>query len=239
VRGVLANRKVLLVLGDQNVPGDTVKGVTALVEQAGGSVSGTIRLHPGYSDPAVASSLQGYVTGSGLPTGLQLPATDDAGQLVASVLAQVLMIPHDGRAGDGSRIASVLAGLNALDALNSESPSVTAADYAMVLTTGVLTGKDAADRNGTLTDLVSALDSTGSGAVVAGDPASAADNGLVGAVRNDPTLSAAISTVDNAATSAGQISTVLALAAESTGKSGNYGTGKDTQPVPPVPSATP
>jgi len=83
------------------------------------------------------------------------------------------------------------------------------------------------------------MDSAGSGVVVAGDADSAGDNGLVGAVRNDPTLSAAISTVDNAASSAGQISTVLGLHAEAAGTSGNYGTGKDTQPVPPVPAATP
>ena len=91
----------------------------------------------------------------------------------------------------------MLAGLSALDVLNAEGDSVTPANYAVVLTAGAFTGSDAADRNATLADLVSALDSAGSGAVVAGDIASAAETGLVGVIRADPTLSAAVSTVDN------------------------------------------
>jgi hypothetical protein len=239
VEGTLANRRVLLVIASEEVATETAEGVTALVEQAGGTVTGTIRLEPGYSDPSAASSLQSYVTGPGLPPGLQLPEADDAGQLVASVLAQVPMIPPGGSARDGSEISSVLAGLNALDALTAETPSVAAADSAVVLTAGALEGEDAAERNGALTDLVAALDAAGSGVVVAGDAPSTAENGLLGAVRADPALSAAVSTVDNVAVSTGQISTVLALAAEATGTSGNYGAGEDTQPVPPLPAATP
>ena len=75
--------------------------------------------------------------------------------------------------------------------------------------------------------------------MVAGDAASAAENGLVGVIRADPNLSAAVSTVDNVDTAAGVISTVLALGQEGEGTSGKYGTGEDTQPVPPVPAATP
>jgi hypothetical protein len=48
-----------------------------------------------------------------------------------------------------------------------------------------------------------------------------------------------VSTVDNVGSVAGQISTVLALGAEGEGTSGRYGTGEDTQPVPPVPAAAP
>ena len=55
-------------------------------------------------------------------------------------------------------------------------------------------------------------------------------------IRADPTLSAAVSTVDNVDTAAGQISTVLALGSEGEGTSGKYGIGEDTQPVPPVPA---
>jgi hypothetical protein len=235
----LANRRVLLVIAGEDVADETTEGVAALVEEAGGTVSGTIRLQPGYSDPAAASSLQSYVTGPGLPTGLQLPEADDAGQLVASVLAQVLMTPPGGRPRDTAEISSVLSGLNALDAVTVESSSVAAADFAVVLTAGAFEGEDAGERNGTLTDLLAAFDTAGSGVVVAGDAESAGENGLVGAVRGDPSLSAAISTVDNAATAAGQLSIVLALAAEGEGTSGNYGIGEDTQPVPPVPAAAP
>ena len=133
----------------------------------------------------------------------------------------------------------MLSGLTALDVLSQDSDTVSPADYAVVLTAGAFTGDDADERNRTLVELVSALDAAGSGAVVAGDVESAGETGLVGVIRADPTLSAAISTVDNVGTAAGQISTVLALGSESEGTSGKYGTGDDTQPVPPLPAAAP
>src|SRR3712207_3115585 len=147
---------------------ETVEEVTTMITQAGGTVNGAISLRPEYSDPSSASGLQSYVTGSGLPTGLQLPETDDAGQLVAGLIAQVLMVrPGGAAAPDGGAVSSVLAGLTALDALSQDSDTVTPADYAVVLTAGAFSGDDAADRNATVVELVSALDAAGSGAVVA------------------------------------------------------------------------
>ena len=240
VDGSLTDASVLLVAASEDVTAETVEETNALVEEAGGTLAGTIRLTPEYSDPSTASSLQSYVTGSGLPAGVELPTTDDAGQLVAGLLAEVLMVPADGgTAPDGESISSVLAGLTSLGVLSPESSSVSPADYAIVLTSGALDGEDAAERTTTLVELVSALDAAGSGAVVAGEAGSAGENGLVGTIRNDPELSAAISTVDNLGTAAGRVSAVLALGAEGEGTSGAYGTGEGTQPAPPVPAATP
>jgi hypothetical protein len=120
-----------------------------------------------------------------------------------------------------------------------DSDSITPANYAIMLTSGGFGGDDADERNTTLVELAAALDASSSGAVIAGDSASAEDNGLVGVVRSDPTTSAAVSTVDNVDTTPGQISAVLALGSEGEGTSGKYGTGEDTQPVPPVPASTP
>jgi hypothetical protein len=239
VNNALAGKSVLLILTTEDVPSDTVDKATALIQDAGGTVSGTLTLQPEYSDPSTATSLRNYVTGSGLPAGVTLPPVDDPGQLVGSLLAQVLMKPPTGPAPDRAAISSVLAGLSALNVVTAQGDSVAPADYAVVLTAGAFTGADAAARNGTVTALVTALDSAGSGAVVAGDAASAGDHGLVGVIRADPKLSAAVSTVDNVGTSAGRISTVLALDSEGEGTSGKYGTGQDTQPVPPVPAPTP
>jgi len=239
VNGALAGRSVVLVITNDQVTTNTVEDVTALVGKAGGTVNGTLRLQPQYSDPSSASSLESYVTGSGLPAGVQLPETGDAGQLVAALLAQVLMAPAAGPPPSTADLSSVLAGLSALSVLSQDSASVTPADYAVVLTAGGFQRSEAGQRNATLIQLAAALDAAGSGAVVAGDTASAQDNGMVGVLRSDPTTSAAVSSVDNVDTIAGQISTVLALGREGEGTSGKYGTGQDTQPVPPVPSATP
>jgi hypothetical protein len=239
VDGALAGKSVLLVVTNEGVAPETVDQLTSLIGEAGGTVSGTLTLKPEYSDPSTASALQSYVTGPGLPTGTQLPEVDDAGQLVGALLGQVLMIPPGGTAPSAADVSSVMAGLSALDVLTPEGDAIAPADYAVVLTAGAFSGEDAAERNGTVAELVTALDAAGSGAVVSGDAESTAENGLVGVIRADPTLSAAVSTVDNAASAAGRISTVLALGREADGTSGKYGTGEDTQPVPPVPAATP
>jgi hypothetical protein len=239
VEGTLTDASVLLVVTNEEIAPETVESVSALVGEAGGTLAGQITLSPAYSDPSTEAALQGYVTGGGLPSGVQLPEADDAGQLVGALLAQVLMIPPGGPAPDTAGISSVLAGLSALDVLSQDSDSVVPADYAIVLASGAFTGDDAAERTGTLVDLVTSLDAAGSGAVVAGDASSAAETGLVGVIRADPELSAAVSTVDNVGVTAGQVSAVLALGQESEGTSGKYGTGEDTQPVPPVPATTP
>jgi Copper transport outer membrane protein, MctB len=241
VAGSLAGRSVVLVATDEDVTAETVEELTTLVGAAGGTVTGTIRLQPGYTDPAGAAEVQSYVTGPGLPTGVTLPETDDTGQLVGALLAQVLMRPAapGATAPDTAALSSVLAGLRALDVLDVESASVTPADFAVLLTAGAPAEDDAADRTDTLVDLALALDAAGSGAVVAGDAASDADAGLVGVIRADPEDSAALSTVDNVDAAPGRISTVLALGREGAGTSGAYGVGEDTQPVPPVPAAAP
>jgi hypothetical protein len=239
VGGTLTGRKVLLITTSDAVTSDQVDAVSAMVRQSGAGVAGVVRLHDKYTDPGSASTIQSYVTGPGRPAGVTLPATDDAGQLVAALLADVLMVPSQQASptGDTAAISTVLAGLSALDVLAQDSSAVTPADYAIVLTSGGFTGKDAKQRNTALVSLAAALDAAGSGAVVAGDATSAATGGLVGAIRDDATVSTTVSTVDNVPTAAGQISTVLALTRERQGTSGKYGTGSNTQPVPPVPGS--
>ncbi|SDX97957.1 Copper transport outer membrane protein, MctB [Modestobacter sp. DSM 44400] len=239
VQNTLADRSVVLVIGNNDVPADVVEGITALLGAAGATVTGSVRLTSDYSDPQSETNLQGYLAGPGLPPGVTLPPdTEDTGKMVASVLAQVLMVPGAGDAGAGTTpdqtaTSSVLAGLEELGALSSDTSSVSPADFAVFLTAGAFPSQDAEARNASLVQLVTALDRQGSGAVVAGDTASTGDGGLVAAIRGDATVSPAVSTVDNVDTAAGRVSTVLAAAAEGRDTSGAYGTGEDAQPVPP------
>lgn len=241
VRGALTGRSVLLVVASDKVPAETVQAVGTLVGQAGGAVSGTIRLQAKYTDPSTAPALQSYVTGPGLPAGVALPATADTAKLTAALLGQVLMIPPKAGAPapTSAAIASVLAGLSSLGVLTADGPSVTPANSAIVLTTGVVDTPDADSRNAALVDLATALDASGSGAVIAGDGASTGDKGLVGVVRADRGASGVLSTVDDVDVPAGQISGVLALVQERQGTSGRYGSAKGAQPLPPLPTATP
>ena len=233
VQDSLSGRSVLLVVGSGDVPTDAVEGLTALLGTAGATVTGTVRLTAAYSDPASAETLETYLTGPGLPPGVVLPDTDDAEARVGALLADVLMVPGGGTPPESSATSTVLAGLEELDLLSRDTTSVTPADFAVLLTTGGFTeGEEAAERNATLLELVTALDGRSSGVVVAGDAASAMEGGLVAALRADPTVITSVSTVDSVDTVAGRVTTVLALAAEGRGTTGQYGTGEDTLPVP-------
>ncbi|CCH88602.1 conserved exported protein of unknown function [Modestobacter italicus] len=238
VENTLTGESVLLVVASPDLDAEVVEGVTALLGSAGATVTGTIRLTDSYADPASDGTVESYLTGAGVPATVTRPATEDVGELTASVLAQVLMVPGDGSPDAGippstTDTSTVLAGLTELDVLSQDTSSVSPADLAVVLTAGTVAGGEDAARTADLVQLATALDAEGSGAVVAGDLASAGEGGLVEAVRSDRSAAAAVSTVDNVDTAAGRISTVLALAAERRGTSGEYGVGEDTQPVPP------
>lgn len=235
---LVANRlpgAAVLVVLTPDVEDEVVDQTTALVETAGATVAGTVQLLPQYSDPQVAQDLQNYATSEGVPPGIQLPVSDDAAVLIGGLLAAVLMNPAGGtETADPTAATTVLAALSTLGVLTVETPEIVGADYAIVLTATALEGDDAGERNRALSALAEALDTAGRGAVVAGDALSAAETGLVGAIRADPRVAVAVSTVDNVNVAAGRVSTVLALTAEGQGTSGKYGTGEDTQPVPPL-----
>lgn len=245
VADALPGARVLVIVATEAVDPDVQEQTIDLIEAAGAEVTGVLALRPGYSDPQRSNDLQNYATGEGLPPGISLPETDDPGELVGALLAAVLMTSGDdsdnGSAdGDGSDPGSqtatttVLSGLSSLDVVSVESPEVGTADYAVILTAGSVESDDPAPRNEVLAALAAALDAAGQGAVVAGDAIAAGDNGLVGFVRADTALATSVSTVDNINVAAGQVSAVLSLTAEGQGTSGKYGTGEDTQPVPPL-----
>jgi hypothetical protein len=238
VENTLAGRSVALVVATPDLDAEVIEGLTALLGSAGATVTGTVRLTDTYAAASTAGTLESYLGGPGVPASVTRPQTDDVGELVASVLAQVLMVPgadapDAGIAPSTTDTSTVLAGLEELDVLSRETSSVSPADFAVVLTAGTLAGDDPEAGATALVQLAAALDQEGSGAVVAGDAVAAEDGGLVAAVRGDQAATAAVSTVDNVTTGAGRISTVLALAAEGRGTSGEYGVGQDTQPVPP------
>ena len=71
--------------------------------------------------------------------------------------------------------------------------------------------------------------------MVAGDAGSAQSGGIVGQVREDP-IKTSVSTVDNADTAFGQVSTALAVAGAGKQQVGHYGTAKGAQALFPTAS---
>jgi ABC-type branched-subunit amino acid transport system substrate-binding protein len=84
--------------------------------------------------------------------------------------------------------------------------------------------------------LVAALAAQGGHVVVAGDSTSANQDGLIAEVRASKSDRAAVSTVDNANSPFGQVSTVLALASANQGQVGHYGTDQSADALFPAPA---
>ena len=104
----------------------------------------------------------------------------------------------------------------------------TPAGLVLVLTGGSLNGVDAGDGAAVVMRMAAQLDAAGGGAVLAGSTGSSDADGRCRASRGPiPTVTAALSTVDDVQSGAGQISTVLALREQADGRSGRYGTGGD------------
>lgn len=235
VAGMLRDAKVVLVATPQAAD-TTVEGVQQAVEQAGGKVTGRVQLTDDYTDPRRAADAKAYVAGGGQPAGFQLPESEDAGVLSGALLAYGLLGTRD-RDPAAAVTSEVVAGFASLRMLRVDSARVTPADLAVVVTSGPAAGEDPAARLQTLGDLVSALDGAGRGTVVAGTPAAAGKDGLVGAVRADSGLASAVSTVDHADRPVGQVAAVFALAQQGAGRSGQYGTASGADaPFPPTSS---
>jgi hypothetical protein len=229
--GTLRNAKVVLI-GTPQATDAVTDGVSTALERAGAKVTGRVQLTDDYADPRRAADARSYVTGGGQPAGFQLPESEDAGVLSGALLSYALLGGKDGDPAAAST-NEVLSGFASLRMLRVDSPQVAAADLAVVVATGPVTGEDPAARVRTLSALVSALDGAGRGVVVAGTPGG--ETGLITAIRADSGLTSAVSTVDDADRPVGQVATAFALAREAAGEPGQYGTGAGADaPFPPT-----
>ncbi|MBA3906874.1 MAG: copper transporter [Pseudonocardiales bacterium] len=220
VRGVLQGRSVAIVSAGADVP--THDGLVALIKDAGGTVSGTVTLTPAVIDPARADQLR-QLTGTLLPAGAQLPASSDTGSLFGGLLGGFLTGPGGKAPVTGPQAAAVLTGLTTAGFTVAGNPPASA-NLVLVLTGGSLTGVDAGDGAAVVMRMAAQLDAAGGGAVLAGATGADDPTGAVGVARADPTVTAALSTVDDVQAGAGQVSTVLALREQADGHAGRYGT---------------
>jgi hypothetical protein len=227
VAGTLKGQSVLIV----GLPGATVgmqDGIAAELTAAGASLTGRLEIGASYIQQALGSSIVALATGPNHPPGVSLPVTSDPGRLGGALLAYVLL----GK-GQPTDLTAVLAGFSRLNMITSDAADVEPATNVVVVGIGA-EGKNAyAGANER--DLVSALNSAGGKVVVAGDSGSALANGVVALVRNSPS-SSSVSTIDNANSPFGQVSTALAMAGTIAGQVGQYGSGPGASALFPIPS---
>ncbi|MQA16315.1 MAG: copper transporter [Pseudonocardiaceae bacterium] len=232
VRGVLADRSIVIVTTASAAPEDR-DALTGLLRSAGATVTGEVQLTEAFTDPARSAQLIDLTTRL-LPAGVTLPTAPDAGTLAGGLLGSLLLVdPETGQPqASPEETAAVLAGLGDGGFIRS-GPQLQPAQLAVVLTGGAVSGDGSGDRAGTVARFATELDRSGSGAVLAGRPGSAAGNGAIGVVRADTAASSLLSTVDDVGSAAGRVTTVLALAEQFEGRAGRYGTAGNAQAVAP------
>lgn len=232
VRGELDQRTVVLVVTSDARPAD-VDAVKSLIGNAGGSVSGELRLTDAFADPQKADQLRDVVTRL-LPAGLQLPTASDPGTLAGGLLGALILINKDNNQPQAkpAEATAALSGLS--DGGFIRMPQgLQPGQLAVILTGSSLTGDGASDRASTIARFAAQIDRSGAGAVLAGDTGSADGTGPVGVARADTAVSSILSTVDNVELNAGRVATVLALGEQLEGKAGRYGTAGNAQSIVP------
>jgi hypothetical protein len=221
----LKDQSVLVVALPATTSG-MVDGISNELSAAGAKITGRLELSSAYLDPAQADSILGLATGASRPMDVTLPETSDARVLAAALLAFVLT--GNGQADD---LKTVLSGFSGLHMISSDPSSIEPATNIVVLGSGAQAKNDYAGQ--AELDLVSQLSAKNGKVVVAGDPGSAAANGVIAGVRGGPSKST-VSTVDNANTPFGQVSTALAMAGEIHSEVGHYGTSTGAQALFPT-----
>jgi hypothetical protein len=227
VAGTLTKQKIL-ILGLPGASSGIQDGIAKEISAAGGKITSRLDLGPAYVDPSHSSSIIAFATGQAYPIDLPaLPVTNDAGRLGGALLAPVLV----GK-GAPTDLTQILSGFAEMHMISVDPKSVEPAKTIVVIGSGSLDKGDYG--SGVELDLVSALQSAGANVVVAGDSPSATKGGIVARVRGSATKDS-VSTVDNAESPFGKVSTVLALADILNSHVGQYGTGAGADALFPTP----
>ncbi|MBI4943768.1 MAG: copper transporter [Actinobacteria bacterium] len=206
---------------------------------------------------------------AGLPAGSPViaGAEGDPDAVLAGLLARALVAPTAAAAGtpdpaavailDGMREAGLVRVAGSLDsraelavvlAPGVESATVTATTSPSATASGT-SGAPASPSqapedlsgawNALALALALALDRASSGTVVVGPGSSATSGGVVAAVRGDADLEGKVTTVDTGGTAMGDVTTVVGLAEQVSGRAGRYGFGAGaTAPLPELAAVT-
>jgi hypothetical protein len=212
---------------------DDVDAVTRMVEQAGGTVTGTVSLTEEFVDANSAEKLLSVVNSPIVPAGAQLStASVDQGSQAGDLLGISLLINRDPKvpAVNDQQRDTVLTALRDTGFI-TYGDRVGAANTAIIVTGGGL-GDDAGNKGATVARFAAGLAPHGSGTVIAGRDGVAAGTAAVAVTRSDPALTSAVSTVDDIDAASGRITTVLALQdLINGGRPGQYGVGQGATSV--------
>ena len=224
VGGSLEGRPVTLVV----LPGaaeSSVTSLTELVELAGGSVGGTVRVGEELID--VSNKQLVDELGTQLAAGVSdVTVPDDAGPYdrLGALLARAVATDEDGGADVDDPADSILSGLSTADLVSPSDELQRRGSLVVVVAgEGAESEQEREGVSAVVSSVVKSLDSATDGVVVAGPVEAAQRAGVVAGVRSDVVASRDVSTVDTLGRGAGQVVTVMALAEQAQGGAGHYG----------------
>jgi hypothetical protein len=203
----------------------TVDALEAMIGTAGGNVGGTLRAGRKLvdaSDKQLVDELGSQLAGRtrGVSISSEASAYDRIGALIARAVATRT---PGGRLVDDTT-TGIMSGLDTAGLLSPEGRLNRRGD--LVLFVAGPGHGDADQQHGAgsiVSTLVQAIDPQSAGVVLAGPAAAAQGGGELKAVRADGDAANAVSTVDSADRVEGQVVTILALAGQAAGRSGQYG----------------
>ncbi|MQA88253.1 MAG: copper transporter [Streptosporangiales bacterium] len=209
--------------------------VTAVLKQSGATVAGRVSIQNKYLADGEINVIDELATRLRPPSVTLNGGTtyERAGQLLASAV-----VTDDDSAAESPPDDTVLSGFETAEYVSGR-PDARATLAVMIAPSTPFTGNGAVDDNAALVAMAQALDAQGTGATLIGPAPSAAEGGLVKALRESGEASEEVSTVDAADTAAGRVVAVLALQRELSGRTGHFGTGQGVEGFHPTPYPTP
>jgi copper transport outer membrane protein MctB len=233
LRDAMADKSVV-VFRTPDAEDDDVESLSRMVEQAGGTVSGTVALTDEFVNANSAEKLLSVVNSPIVPAGAQLSTKSvDQGSQAGDLLGIALLINRDPKvpAVDDQQRDTVLTALRDTGFITYGAERVAAANTALIVTGGQL-GDDGGNRGATVARFAAGMAPHGSGTVIAGRDGSASGTAAVAVTRSDAALASSVSTVDDIDAASGRITAVLALQdLINGGRSGQYGFGQGATSV--------
>lgn len=224
LRDRLRGRAVTLV----TLPGADPRRAAELVEMvgvAGGAVTVEVRVRPGLLDLGNRQLVAELArqTQETARTPVRAPRGTEGYELTGRLLGHALLDHEDGGAAADRTGQGILAGLTTAGLVTTREPVTRRGSVALVLAGEPAGTTDARQGAGSIVAaLLTGLDASGDGAVLAGPTAAATPDGVVGALRAAPARKD-VSTVGGVDSVAGAVVAVRALAAEARGRTGHYG----------------
>jgi len=224
VGGILEDRAVSFLV----LPGAQQTEVSALgemVEVAGGTVGGTVRI----GDTLLDVENRQLVDELGTQlldgaNGVSVPADASGYERVGALLARAIGTDEPGGAPVDGTADSILAGLSTAGLLSTGEDLKRRGDLVVVVAgSGQGDQQEVQGASSIVTTVANAVDAGTGGVVVAGPVPSARGAGVVRAIRDDVVAARDVSTVDVLGRSAARVVIAMALAGQANDQTGHFG----------------